>query len=202
MFPVNMLLFNTALEQKIYYLPSVCRYSWLFIKILFCTESVFMFFLKWKLFTVLCITQYIVGKFIWTSFDWLLFLGLSDNCRALDSAQKMKFYIKDFSSKCDQIHRFLRIWSHLLEKSVKESFIFCVMSVLKSCLYNKIIKTHCLQNDQISCDLIKWLWEFLFLITQFSWGEIALDLCYLQYRKSLLLRVPSKHFAKLFIRSN
>ena len=27
-----------------------------------------------------------------------------------DTAQKMKFSIKDYFSKCDQIHRFLRIW--------------------------------------------------------------------------------------------
>ena len=40
------------------------------------------------------------------------------------SAQKMKFSIKDFFSKCDQIHSFLRIWSHLLKKSFMENFIF------------------------------------------------------------------------------
>ena len=34
---------------------------------------------------------------------------------ALTTAQKMKFSIKDFSSKCDQIHNFLWIWSHSLE---------------------------------------------------------------------------------------
>ena len=28
--------------------------------------------------------------------------------------KKMKFSIKDFSSKCDQIRSFMRIWSHLL----------------------------------------------------------------------------------------
>ena len=32
-------------------------------------------------------------------------------------AQRMKFSIKDFFSKCVQIRRKLRIWSHLLEKS-------------------------------------------------------------------------------------
>ena len=37
-------------------------------------------------------------------------------CHA-NTAQKMKFSIKDFVSKCDQIRRFLRIWSHLLKKS-------------------------------------------------------------------------------------
>ena len=39
----------------------------------------------------------------------------------------MKFSIKDFSSKCDQTRRKLRIWSHLLEKSLTENFIFCVV---------------------------------------------------------------------------
>ena len=44
------------------------------------------------------------------------------------TAQKMKFSIKDFSSKCDQFRSFLRIWSYLLEKSLMENFIFCIVS--------------------------------------------------------------------------
>ena len=40
---------------------------------------------------------------------------------------KMNFSIKDFFSKCDQISSFLRIWSHLLKKSLKENFIFCAV---------------------------------------------------------------------------
>ena len=39
----------------------------------------------------------------------------------------MKFFIKDFSSKCDQIRRKLRVWSHLLKKSLMEYFIFCAV---------------------------------------------------------------------------
>ena len=39
----------------------------------------------------------------------------------------MKFSIKDFFSKCDQICSFLRIWSHLLKKSLMENFIFCAV---------------------------------------------------------------------------
>ena len=39
----------------------------------------------------------------------------------------MKFSIKDLFSKCDQIRIFLRIWSHLLKKSLMENFIFCVV---------------------------------------------------------------------------
>ena len=42
------------------------------------------------------------------------------------TAQKMKFSIEDFFSKCDQTCSLLRIWSHLLEKSLMENFIFCV----------------------------------------------------------------------------
>ena len=51
--------------------------------------------------------------------------------RGVYTAQKMKFSVKDFFSKCDQIRRKLRIWSHLLKKSLKENFIFlAVISVM------------------------------------------------------------------------
>ena len=53
------------------------------------------------------------------------------------TAQKMKFSIKDFFSKWDQIRSFLRIWPHLLKKSFKEIFIFCNVccSNYDLCLY-------------------------------------------------------------------
>ena len=37
---------------------------------------------------------------------------------------KKKFSIKDFFNKCDQIHSFLQIWSHLLNRFLMENFIF------------------------------------------------------------------------------
>ena len=40
----------------------------------------------------------------------------------------MKFSAKDFFSKCDQIRRNMRIWSHLLKKSLMENLIFCAVS--------------------------------------------------------------------------
>ena len=43
------------------------------------------------------------------------------------TAQKMKFSIKDFFSKFDQICSFLGIWSHLFKKSLIENFIFCAV---------------------------------------------------------------------------
>ena len=44
-----------------------------------------------------------------------------------DIALKVKFSIKDVFSKCDQIRRKLRIWSHLVKKSLMENFIFCAL---------------------------------------------------------------------------
>ena len=46
--------------------------------------------------------------------------------------KKMKFSIKDFFSKCDQILRELRIWLYLLKKSLMQNFIFyAVVTVIK-----------------------------------------------------------------------
>ena len=44
------------------------------------------------------------------------------------TTQKMKFPIKYFFSKCDQICRKLHIWSYLPKKSQMDSFNFCVVS--------------------------------------------------------------------------
>ena len=44
------------------------------------------------------------------------------------TAQKLKFSIKDFFSKCDKIRRKMRIWSHLLKKSLMENFNFCAVT--------------------------------------------------------------------------
>ena len=45
----------------------------------------------------------------------------------------MKFSIKDFFSKCDQIRRKLQIWLHLLRKSLMENFIFCAVQPTPAC---------------------------------------------------------------------
>ena len=56
-----------------------------------------------------------------------------------NTAQKMKFSIKDFFSKCDQICRFLTIWSHLLKKSLLENFIFCSASCTFLYLFSSLL---------------------------------------------------------------
>ena len=58
---------------------------------------------------------------------WLrVFLQIVDR-----TVQKMKFSIKDFFSRCEQIRRKLRIWLHLLKKSLMENFIFCAVPMQK-----------------------------------------------------------------------
>ena len=51
-----------------------------------------------------------------------------DNARReTNTAQKLKFSIKDFFSRCDQIRSFQQIGSHLLKKSFMENSIFCAV---------------------------------------------------------------------------
>ena len=42
----------------------------------------------------------------------------------------MKFPMKDFFSKYDQIRRKLRISLHLLKKSLMENFIICAVTII------------------------------------------------------------------------
>ena len=49
-----------------------------------------------------------------------------------NSCTKKRFSIKDLFSKCDQIRRKLRIWSHLLKKSLIENFNFCAVNIVIS----------------------------------------------------------------------
>ena len=57
--------------------------------------------------------------------------------------------MKDFFSKCDQIRRKLLIWSHLLNKSIQENFIFCaVQTELYMLLKNNFLSCR-VHNTQI-----------------------------------------------------
>ena len=61
-------------------------------------------------------------------------LSFTANLRTVNSiyitAQKIKFSIMDFFSKCDQICSLLWIWSHLLKKSLMKNFIFCAVIMI------------------------------------------------------------------------
>ena len=56
--------------------------------------------------------------------------------------KKMKFSIKEFFIKCDQIRSFLRMWSHLLKKkNFMKNFIFLCSDYLEHmALQNKIFQ--------------------------------------------------------------
>ena len=55
------------------------------------------------------------------------------------TAQKLKFSVKDLFSKCDQILRKLRIWSHLLKKSLMENFSFCAVNAVQCIIIYEFI---------------------------------------------------------------
>ena len=71
------------------------------------------------------------------------------------TAQKMKFSIKDFFSKCDQIRRKLRIWSHLLKKSLMENFILCAVLMMehRGFVFNKHCNNFFFNNSPEPLDL-------------------------------------------------
>ena len=51
------------------------------------------------------------------------------------TAQKSKFSIRDFFSKCDQICRKLQIWSYILKKLLMGNFIFVQWKFEGYCVY-------------------------------------------------------------------
>ena len=55
------------------------------------------------------------------------FTSLANNSQISSNNTGRKFSMKDFFNKCDEIRKFLRIWSHLLKKSLIENFIFCAV---------------------------------------------------------------------------
>ena len=57
---------------------------------------------------------------------------LTFNVNFITLHKKTKFSIKNFVSKCDQIRSSMRIWSHLLKKSLMKIFIFCAELLLPS----------------------------------------------------------------------
>ena len=90
----------------------------------------------------------------------------------------MKFSIKGFFSKCDQIRGFLRIWSHLLKKSLMEKFIFCAV-------YNLFFSS-CNTSDYGNCLVILKDWvvvieHFLFSKLSKTTGKISTDVLYKMY---------------------
>ena len=68
----------------------------------------------------------------------------------------MKFSIKDFLSKYDQIRSFLQIWSHLLKKSLMENLIFCAVLI-------KTTISESIPDQTVSDKYLMYTWVLLLL---------------------------------------
>ena len=87
------------------------------------------------------------------------------------TVHKMKFSIKDFFSKCDQVRSFLRIWSHLLEKSLTENFVFCKVIVRDNMKMIRILIRFFIKEftyNKILCSLAAILVKLEFIQINFS----------------------------------
>ena len=84
-------------------------------------ETLIKFALKKLIFKNELLKMLKIGWFkeLTSSLDWI-------TASFIIPCKKMKFSIMDFFSKCGQIRRKLRIWSHLLKKSLMENF-FCAV---------------------------------------------------------------------------
>ena len=83
-----------------------------------------------------------------------------------NTAQKLKFSIMDFFSKCDKIRRKLRIWSHLMKKSLQRNFIFCAVKVEIEKIYN----IYLLQSFNRRCNrYLADIFDKSFFFNKFNW---------------------------------
>ena len=63
------------------------------------------------------------------------------------------FSIKDFFSECEQIHSFLLIWSHLLEISLMENFIFYAVNNVRKWITIKLAVLNYLEAAILACSV-------------------------------------------------
>ena len=88
----------------------------------------------------------------------------------LSAAQKLKSFIKDFISKCDQIHRKLRIQPDLLKKSLTENFIFVQWSQLETWFEVEVS-----QKKYNKCRCLLFLVECKFCLTKVYFSILTIS---------------------------
>ena len=101
---------------------------------------------------VRCYMKEFFGRTFWIGLTTLVDVRFLENT----TAQKIKFSKMGFFRKCEQIRRKLRIWSHLLKKSLMKNFIFCECTFSKS-TYNKWV--HLMHRLQYSDIKIRLNWK-------------------------------------------
>ena len=131
---VSLLLLAKITPKYVYLLFLSIHWSFQFL-------NHFLFFLESK------------NKFTWfcTKFWIKLANFLASKCKSTDTAQKMKFSIKDLFCKYYKICRELRILSHLLKKSLMGNFIFCAVSVWNASNF-AVLLVHLFQDLNIFVD--------------------------------------------------
>ena len=120
-----------------------------------------------------------------------LYKTAADGC--FYTSRKMKFSTQEFSSKCDQIHRKLRIWSHLLKKPLMENFIFCAVLIYQIYLFMVLYTTCWLfkvasfnyTHNKLAFHKRQFLVDalnFIMLVGEFF--EISTNNCFLVYSRN------------------
>ena len=95
------------------------------------------------------------------------------NKRILNTAQTMKFHIKDFFSKCDQIWRKQRIWSLLLKNFFMENFIFCaVVYITTYSVYKYWVPSYIAAHTSLKLLTRAMLWEIHQLVSNSTASHI------------------------------
>ena len=89
----------------------------------------------------------------------------------------MNFFFKNFFSKRDQICSFLRIWSHLLNKSSMENFIFCAVKELNGVILSQYhFGTHLHNNNKaINEELEPQNFEYAGELIAELWSKLPID---------------------------
>ena len=109
-------------------------------------------------------------------------------------AQKMKFSIEDFFSKCDQIRRKLRIWSHLLEKYLMETFIFLCSDIPTS--LNQKLGIFPIQNyghllGYVDCIFLKCFLPSLNFLLKNYFKAVSVDRMFWSFLKQVMYHICS-----------
>ena len=99
-----------------------------------------------------------------------------------------QFSIRDSFSKCDQIRRKMRIWSHLLKKSFLKNFIFCAVYVGRFTLQG---------TSEVIGAISKGNFPIIFtLMIQFRYEFDMYDWYYFNFKKSDLIKEQKKSYMK------
>ena len=140
-----------------------------FLNLLFTNTHVLCFLWSFHIRNLLYGKVFYLQSYVFIIFSvWFL---LKIHC-----TQKMKFFIQDFFSKCDQIRSLLRIWSHLLKKSLMENLTFC-----KRYFQNALIMIM-YQSENPFKDVIELFGQVI--LTKYPLQMVATKFRYLIFRKT------------------